>query len=224
MNLSSVDFKKLADVISRNKPNNISALCLNSWNGFVSGHRYDMHADDGEHAIYMIDKFGLMTFIRKDCGAEHFSIDPLPELEDLPSADPETKPEEVPIHVHLQRLQLAMMEKNTFAVGHLVTWKDGLSNRTVPAIGKPAIVTEVLSEPIFDSNGNSSSCYFREPLDIKLGALVASPDGETFSEFYADSRRLRHFDPDSDNQLAEPTADDDGKLRVPKFIAVRLNR
>lgn len=223
MNLSNVDLKKLAGVVTRDTANKYMALCLNDWNGFEKGHEYEILAENSSQScrIFMLDKHGLRTEIRKAHGAEYFEVDALPDyFEDIP----EPEPEEVPIHVHLQRLQSAMMEKNTFAVGDLVTWKDGLSNRTTPATGKPAIVTEVLAEPIFDSNGNSSSCYFREPLDIKLGALVASPDGETFSEFHADSRRLRHFDPESDNQLAETAVDDDGKLMVPKFIAVRLNR
>lgn len=219
MNLSNVDFKKLADVVTRDTENKHFALCINDWNGFEKDHTYEIFAENFSQScrIFMLDKHGLKTAISKDHGADYFVVDALPDyFKDIP----EPEPKEVPMHVRLQLLAARMMEKNSFAVGELVTWKEGLSNRKIPSHGHPAIVTEVLDTPIFDGNDNNSSGYFREPTDIKVGVIVPSGDGETFSEYYVDSRRMRHFDPDSDGVS---TIQDDRKLLVPKFVAVKLN-
>lgn len=83
-------------------------------------------------------------------------------------------------------------QPHRFAPGDLVMWKPGLINRRVPRIGQPAIVLEVLAEPVFDSERDSGSHYFREPLDLVLGLFLneGSHRGE-FLNWYFDSRRFQ---------------------------------
>ena len=77
-------------------------------------------------------------------------------------------------------------EKGTFKPGDIVDWKPRMKNKS--AYG-PFVVVEVLDSPIFDDEENwSDSPYFREPLDIILGKVVA--DGEKFVTYYYDSRRI----------------------------------
>ncbi|EIC22785.1 hypothetical protein [Thiorhodovibrio frisius] len=79
-----------------------------------------------------------------------------------------------------------------FAPGDLVTWKPGLKNRRVPRSSQPAVVLEVLSEPAFDSEKNSGSPYFREPLDLVLGLFVEDgPHRGDFLNWHFDSRRFQ---------------------------------
>ncbi len=76
----------------------------------------------------------------------------------------------------------------SFTPGQLVTWKAGLKNKKRPEDGEPAIVVEVLKDPVFDQEQGPGSAYYRERLDIVLGLL--DEDGE-FLLFHFDSRRFR---------------------------------
>jgi len=87
----------------------------------------------------------------------------------------------------LRRLQ----QPHRFQVGDLVTWKPGLKNRRVPLHGQPAVVVAVLDEPIRDSDQESGSTYFRDPLDIVLGVIWDKDPGRgDFVTFHFDSRRF----------------------------------
>lgn len=78
-----------------------------------------------------------------------------------------------------------------FKPGDLVRWKPGFQNRLYPRPDKIAIVLEVLPEPIFDSEKDSSSAYFREPLDIVLGLFLDSGAHRgDFLNWHFDSRRF----------------------------------
>ena len=80
-----------------------------------------------------------------------------------------------------------------FAPGDLVTWKPGLRNHRVPHYGQPAVVIQVLAEPILDQeNGEAGSAYFREPLDLVLGLIWDSDPGRgELISFHYDSRRFQ---------------------------------
>ena len=58
-----------------------------------------------------------------------------------------------------------------FKIGDIVHWKKGLKNKKVPAYGEPAVVIQNLVQPILDDKEDTSSPYFREPLNIKLGVI-----------------------------------------------------
>jgi hypothetical protein len=77
-----------------------------------------------------------------------------------------------------------------FKPGDLVEWKKGLKNRKLPPQGFPAIVIQVLKEPIYDTEKDSGSAYFREPLDIVLG--IIEREG-VFNQYYYDSRRFEPY-------------------------------
>jgi len=76
---------------------------------------------------------------------------------------------------------------NNLEPGQLIVWKQGLKNRTYPAYGQPAIVIEILDEPVYDDSQAGSSSYFREPLD--LVAAIVFDDELPF--FHFDSRRFK---------------------------------
>lgn len=79
-----------------------------------------------------------------------------------------------------------------FVPADLVTWKPGLKNRRVPRSDQPAVVLEVLAEPVFDSEKDSGSPYFREPLDVVLGLFVDDgPHRGDFLNWHFDSRRFQ---------------------------------
>lgn len=83
-----------------------------------------------------------------------------------------------------------LLKKNSFQVGQLVKWKENLKNRKIPYKNQPAIVVEILAEPVVSNEEESGSPYFRETLDIILGILV---DDDTFLTFYYDSRRFEAY-------------------------------
>ena len=83
-------------------------------------------------------------------------------------------------------------QHHRFAPGDLVTWKPGLKNRLWPSYGRPAVVLEVLASPIVDSERDSGSPYFNEPLDLVLGVfLEGGPARGELAAWHFDSRRLQ---------------------------------
>ncbi len=99
---------------------------------------------------------------------------------------------------HLERLRNGRKkfnEKYDFKPGDLVVWKKGMKNKARPAYDEPAIVMEVLKEPLKDGEEqNSGSPYFNEPLDLILG--ISDEDGD-FLIFHYDKRR---FEPYQENK------------------------
>ena len=77
-----------------------------------------------------------------------------------------------------------------FKIGDLVQWKQGLKNRSFPAFGEPAIITQLLDTAVYDpSETDSCSPFFREPLNIVIAVLQ---DGN-LRELHADGRRYELF-------------------------------
>lgn len=73
-----------------------------------------------------------------------------------------------------------------FEVGQIVQWKPGMRNK----LGQgPRIVTKILDKPEVDTEHDSGSSYFKEPLDIILGEI----NGGEFVEHYHDSRRFEPY-------------------------------
>ncbi len=90
----------------------------------------------------------------------------------------------------LKSLHKEISKPNTFKAGDLVIWKKGLKNRARPAENEPCIVIEVLDTPIFDTEKESGTPYFHEPLNLSVGLLA--DDGD-FLIFYFDQRRFELF-------------------------------
>ncbi|MCF7977136.1 MAG: hypothetical protein K9L82_03820 [Chromatiaceae bacterium] len=85
-----------------------------------------------------------------------------------------------------------LTQHNVFQPGDLVGWKPGLRNRKVPTYETPAIVIEVLDEPILDKGEESGSAYYREPHDLILGMIWDREPGRGhFVTFHYDSRRFQ---------------------------------
>lgn len=82
------------------------------------------------------------------------------------------------------------LQKETFETGQLVKWKQGLKNRKLPHENQPAVVIEILGEPVINPQDESGSPYFLERLDIILGIIVAD---DSFLTFYYDSRRFENY-------------------------------
>jgi hypothetical protein len=81
--------------------------------------------------------------------------------------------------------------EHPFAAGDLVTWKPGLKNRRVPRYGEPAVIVSVLDVSVFDTDPESGSTYFREPLTLVLGVIWDRDPGRgDFVTFHFDGRRF----------------------------------
>ncbi|MEA3642104.1 MAG: hypothetical protein VBE63_19505 [Lamprobacter sp.] len=86
-------------------------------------------------------------------------------------------------------------QQHPFKPGDLVCWKPGLRNRRVPAYGAPAVVLEVLDQPITDGETESGSTYFREPLSLVLGLFWDREPGRgDFVAFHFDGRRFEAWE------------------------------
>lgn len=75
-----------------------------------------------------------------------------------------------------------------FRQGDKVVLKEGLGNLRFPKRGQIAIVTEVFSHPIYDTEKDAGSNCYRRPLDMKIAVFTTGGD---LDEFHVDSRRFR---------------------------------
>ena len=95
---------------------------------------------------------------------------------------------------YIDKLKLTcqnFLRKESFEVGQIVKWKEGLRNRKFPFNNQPAIVVSVLEKPVISTDYNKSgSPFYLEPLDIILGIIV---DDGVFLTFYHDSRRFEAY-------------------------------
>lgn len=94
---------------------------------------------------------------------------------------------------HITRLKEIFGIFNTtkvFEVGQIVKWKKGLKNKNFPIENQPAIVLEILKEPIY-GEGEYGTPIYREKLDLILGMI---DEEEEFIHFYFDSRRFEPYE------------------------------
>jgi hypothetical protein len=85
----------------------------------------------------------------------------------------------------------AFYEKHEFKKGQLVEWKEGMKNKFRPRLREPAIVMEILKTPESDTERDSGSPYFREPLDMIIGVIEEKDD--SLLCFHVDKRRFKPF-------------------------------
>jgi len=89
----------------------------------------------------------------------------------------------------LKVLYESLSEKYEFQEGQLVVWKEGLQNRMRPRLNEPAVVIEILKESIFDTDKDSGTPYFREPLNMIVGVFDETENNMIF--FHVDKRRFK---------------------------------
>lgn len=90
----------------------------------------------------------------------------------------------------LKELAKRLNQANDFARGQFVRWKPGLKNRMSPDYDEPAIVTDVLSSPVFDmTEASAGSPYFGEALTLVIGVFRE----DDLLEFRVDRRRFEPF-------------------------------
>jgi hypothetical protein len=85
----------------------------------------------------------------------------------------------------------SLITVHEFQPGQLVKWKGGMKNKRRPDEGAPAIVIDVLAEPVLDTESGPSSVYFREPLDLIVGVLDSDDE---FLIIHVDRRRFEPFE------------------------------
>ena len=94
----------------------------------------------------------------------------------------------------LQERFASLTNDHAFAPGDLVHWKAGMKNRRLPKYGMPAVVVEVLDTPVFDTEKDAGSGYFREPLNVVLGVFLdKGPHRGDFMTWHFDARRFRRW-------------------------------
>lgn len=74
-----------------------------------------------------------------------------------------------------------------FKRGEVIRWKPGLKNKKYPKEDQIAMVIQQLEKPVIESERDSGSPYFNEPLDLVLGVL--DDDGDLMV-FHYDKRRF----------------------------------
>lgn len=90
----------------------------------------------------------------------------------------------------------SLHRRYAFRPGDLVTWKTGLRNKRLPRPGRPAVVVDILPDPVMDAGNDAGDPYFREPLDIVLGVFIEHGRHRgDFITWHFDSRRFQPWKP-----------------------------
>ncbi len=84
------------------------------------------------------------------------------------------------------------LECHEFKEGQFIEWKQGLKNRIRPYLREPAVVIKLLKSPEFDTEKDSGTPYFKEPLDMIIGVLEENQENLLF--FHVDKRRFKPFE------------------------------
>jgi len=92
--------------------------------------------------------------------------------------------------IRLEELSQCLNTEHHFKVDQFVEWKPGLKNKIRPRINEPAIVIQLLEEPLIDEKQDSGSPYFREPLDMVIG--IIQDNGLIL--FHVDKRRFKPYE------------------------------
>jgi len=112
-----------------------------------------------------------------------------------------------------ERLQTFLDPGEPLRPGDRVYWKPNMKHKKRPD-REPAIVVEVLEQPILDED-RAGSQYWHEPLDVKIA--MRDSDGE-FVAYYFDKRRFHKIADDDETygMTAEDSDDDDhyGRYRA----------
>ncbi len=104
-------------------------------------------------------------------------------LKTAPEGDVTTKIEQ------LKKAQNTYATCYEFKIGDIVRWKELMKNKSMPEYNEPAIVLDILTEPIFNSRENIGSTYFNEQLNLKLGIITDN----TFLTFYHEGNRFELY-------------------------------
>jgi len=91
-----------------------------------------------------------------------------------------------------QKVETFLAPSPKFKTGDVVKWKKGLKNKKYPKEEQFSIVIQELEEPIIQSERDSGTPYFREPLDLILGVLDQTGD---LMLFHYDKRRFEKVEP-----------------------------
>lgn len=105
--------------------------------------------------------------------------------------DKEKEDSDIPAKIELlKQVAIDYNKENRFECGDIVKWKNHLKNRKLPDYNEPAIILEVLTQPIINASEQFGSTYFNEKFDIKLGIYR---DGALMT-FYFDKNRFEPFE------------------------------
>lgn len=90
----------------------------------------------------------------------------------------------------LAALREMFIAPRDFKPGDFVTQIEGLQIYTEPNVGNPAIVLEMMPEPILNPDGRFGSTTYRSVTDMIIGF---TDDSHTFNVLHVDSRRFEHY-------------------------------
>lgn len=77
-----------------------------------------------------------------------------------------------------------------FKPGDIITWKEGMQNKTIPDKDVPGIVINNFFPALRDEERDVTSAYFNEQLDIQVGFISKNNEFVIFSH---DSRRFKLY-------------------------------
>lgn len=177
----------LTEVIQRYRSGKAIALvCQVAVSGFSPSLAYPIQRVAQGHAIIVINDVGKEVTLEADSS----------HLGKFLVAENPAAAQAISAHIQQEAVTriadagVAFLQTNQFARGSMVRWKPGMRVARLLAYGQPAVVLQVLREPLVDEDASVLDPSRSYRCDLLIG--VESTTGQ-FATFYADSRRLEHF-------------------------------
>lgn len=165
----------------------VSLVCHRRYPGFTPAMIYPLQKIVGGKGIGLRDDNNEEVTLTQDCEALGCFV----IAEGLGRAKEIADKMQEELLVRLASQVVRFNTKNTFRIGDVVMWKDGMAVSTVPAPGQAAVVIEMLDTPLVSNDGH--------PLDpvrtLRCDMVIAceSPDHNTLVTVHADSRRFEMY-------------------------------
>lgn len=165
----------------------VHLVCTNSFGAFTIGDIYTVDRVSAGTALLVTDDTGAKIAIDEDhegVGLFASTIDPQ-EAEDISMILKGNSARK------LARGVVELSKINKFAVGDLITWKDGCQISQFPAAGAPAVVMEILESPKTVAGAHPLDPMSTLICDLIIGFEIA--DG-SITTSHADSRRFEKYE------------------------------
>lgn len=183
--LDKVDIKTLIQKFREGVP--LTLVCKTTHEGFSQSSFYPISKISMGNALEVMNDQGERILLDDEYDyVECFTV--VENTEDLAEISRTMKEQQLN---PLLELADRFMQKHEYREGDVVKWKPGLQMMSLPAVNQPAVVLELLDEPVIDHEAELGDPARSIRCDMMIGFMV---DDQRMVTTLADSRRFDPFD------------------------------
>jgi hypothetical protein len=185
--LNSIETGKLIEKFRNGVP--LTLICKQTHEGFSAAEDYPIQKVSMGTALEVLDDDGELVLLDEEYpGLDCFSV--IEDAGQLAQVKAQMKEDALlPLHGLAERF----LEKKSFNLKDVVKWIPGLQVMNMPTLEQPAVVLEILDEPVVDQDAELGDPSRSIRCDMIIGFMV---DDRRMVTVLADSRRFQVFGDD----------------------------